>query len=809
LSKGQSVMKQLLLGSVAALALSAAGAANAADLPVKAPPPAAPPSVWSWTGFYIGGYIGGAQEYSSLDDPLGSVSYGDHVTSPGFIAGGQIGANYQFGNVVLGAEADLSWANVLGHETCFGLTGGLFYSSDCSAHPTSLGTLTGRVGYAFGRTLLYAKGGAAWEQNNVDMAVNRNPGNNFLTSANSYGEWGWTLGAGTEYALTPAWSLFAEYDYAGFASESVATPYVAGNPLHQIAPVAGWSNNIQVFKLGINYKIGADPTLWPSGALTPPLWVTPAIGSLPVKAPRPAASGWEIEGGARYMYSLERTYAALGAQAPNGSIWYNGSKVTWANQATNSAELFGRVDSPSNVFVSGFVGVGDTISGSQTDEDFDEPTPHRPYTGTASTSDGHINYAVADLGYDVVRTADYKIGPFVGYTVLNQYIFTSGCQQFANPIGNCAVPLPNSQLIGLDSLTWQAMRVGLSAEVKLADRLKLTADVAYLPYVTVDLFDNHLGENGEGDTRGQGIGVQLQAVLSYDVTDRLTVGIGARYWAMWTTSGELQMIAPTGPSGPLAPTLTSVQLAGVFAQLGYRFDPDMTTAAKPAGLALPFLKAPAAPAAYNWTGFYAGIEGGEVWGQSIQIGQTPGRDTFDATPWFDVSGGMIGGTVGYNAQFARIFVFGLEGDMSWVDARGSARQIALGTSLTASTTEDWLATARARIGVTPVDHWLVYATGGLAMADVEATIPPSAGSSSTEALGSESHVRPGWTVGGGVEASITRNWSAKIEYLYVGLENHAYFVPTPANPLVDNRAGGVPLNNNIVRAGINYKFGSL
>ena len=791
-------------------------AASAADLPVKAPPPAAPLAVWSWTGFYIGGHIGGAQEYSSLADPFGSVSYGDHVTSPGFIAGGQVGANYQIGNVVLGAEADLSWADSQGAETCFGLTGGLFYSSDCSAHPTRLGTVTGRLGYAFGRTLLYAKGGVAWEQNNVDMSVNRNPGNDFLTSANSYGEWGWTVGGGAEYALTPAWSLFAEYDYAAFANARVATPYVAGNPLpgSPVGPIAGWSNNIQEFKLGINYKIGADPTLWPNGALTPPLWVTPTLGLPPSKAPRPATSGWEIEGGARYMYSLGKTYAALGAQTAGGAIWYNGSKVTWANQATNSAELFGRVDSPVNVFVSGFVGVGDTISGGQTDEDFDESLPHRPYTTTASASNGHINYAVADLGYDVVRTADYKIGPFVGYTMLDQYIFTSGCQQIANPIGNCSAtgaspPLPNTQLIGLDSLTWQAVRVGLSGEVKLADRVKLTADAAYLPYVTVDLFDNHLGDNGEGDTRGRGIGLQLQAVLSYDVTDRLSVGIGGRYWAMWTTSGDLQHILPAGPSGPLAPTLTSVGLAGAFTQVHYRFDSDTTTAAGAAGSALPFFKAPVAPVANDWTGFYGGIEGGEVWGKSIQIGQTPGRDTFDATPWFDVSGGMIGGTVGYNSQFNRIFVFGLEGDASWVDARGSGRQTALGTRLTASTTEDWLATARARIGVTPVDHWLVYATGGLAMADVEATIPLAPGTSSAEALGSESHDRPGWTAGGGVEASITGNWSAKLEYLYVGLQNHAYFVPTPANPPVDNRAGGVPLNNNIVRVGINYKFGLL
>ena len=114
-----------------------------------------------------------------------------------------------------------------------------------------------------------------------------------------------------------------------------------------------------------------------------------------------------------------------------------------------------------------------------------------------------------------------------------------------------------------------------------------------------------------------------------------------------------------------------------------------------------------------------------------------------------------------------------------------------------------MASARARIGVTPVDRWLVYATGGAALADVEASIANADG---TIAFPGESHVRAGWTAGGGVEAAIIGNWSAKVEYLYVGLQNHAYFVPTPNDPTLTNRAGGVPLNNNIVRGGINYKI---
>lgn len=139
--------------------------------------------------------------------------------------------------------------------------------------------------------------------------------------------------------------------------------------------------------------------------------------------------------------------------------------------------------------------------------------------------------------------------------------------------------------------------------------------------------------------------------------------------------------------------------------------------------------------------------------------------------------------------------------MSWVTASGNARQIApFNVNQVASTNEDWLATARVRIGVTPANGWLAYGTGGLAVADVRASIIPST------LFTGESHVRPGWTAGGGVEAVIIGDWSAKVEYLYVGLEDHAYFVPTPNVPLQTNRAGGVPLNNNIVRGGINYKI---
>jgi opacity protein-like surface antigen len=791
-------MKKLLVSfAVTAYAASA----MAGDLPLKAPiyqAPAAMPA-WSWTGFYVGGHIGGALETSNFSDPFGAVPFGDNVRSPAFIGGGQIGGNYQIGKLVFGAEADFSWANSSGDNTCFGIPGIPFSASNCGVAPDMFGTVTGRLGYAFGRTLVYVKGGAAWEHNNVNMIVNENQGGHLLTSASDYAAWGWTVGGGVEYGLTPAWSLKLEYDYfGGFGSSNVATPYVPGNPLvgHPVGPIAGLSDTIQQVKLGINYRLGADP--WSAG-----ISAQPVPSFLPLKAPPPvaASSGWEVEAGARYMYSWGRDQWDLGGSTRRPATTLN-SRLTWDNMMSNSAELYGRVDTPSNVFVSGFIGTGDTVSGGQNDEDFDVGGR---YNNTFSTNHGSINYAVADIGYDALRSADYKVGPFVGYTLFNEYIFKYSCLQIANPLGNCTMPLPSSrtQLIGSEDMTWQGVRVGLSGQVALADRWKLTADVAYLPYVTVNWLDDHLERDLQVQMLGHGVGVQTQAVLTYDITDRLNVGIGARYWAMWTNVATAGFIP-----GSIQPNRNAIELAGTFVQLGYKFYPGGGPASATSGAfaGLPILKAPVAVLPRSWTGLYVGVEGGGVWGDSEQIGQTTatGRPTSPATSWYRVSGGLAGVTVGYNSQFDRKFVFGMEADMSWMNASGSANQIEpFNRSQTASTAEHWLGTARARIGVTPVARWLVYATGGVAVADIEASIANANGST---AFSGESHVRPGWTAGGGVELSIIDNWSAKLEYLYVELEDHGYFVPTPNNPAITNRAGGVPLNNNIVRGGINYKI---
>ena len=110
--------------------------------------------------------------------------------------------------------------------------------------------------------------------------------------------------------------------------------------------------------------------------------------------------------------------------------------------------------------------------------------------------------------------------------------------------------------------------------------------------------------------------------------------------------------------------------------------------------------------------------------------------------------------------------------------------------------------ARVRLGAAPANSWLAYVTGGVALADVEAIAHQANGDSF-----SESHVRAGWTAGAGIEYAIDKNWSAKLEYLHVVLNDTPYL--NNLNSAINgvNRGGGVPLSDEIVRAGINYRIG--
>src|SRR5262249_30347909 len=149
-------------------------------------------------------------------------------------------------------------------NTCFAVSG-FNITSTCRVRPDLDATLTGRLGYAAGPALLYAKGGAAWTHSAFDMIFNNNPKDRSASSS-SFDATGWTIGGGVEYALTPAWSAKLEYDYLNFGSRDVATPYVAGNPFGLTAPVTSVAEQVHQVKFGLNYWFGANERAWPASA---------------------------------------------------------------------------------------------------------------------------------------------------------------------------------------------------------------------------------------------------------------------------------------------------------------------------------------------------------------------------------------------------------------------------------------------------------------------------------------------------------------------------------------------------------------
>ena len=189
-------------------------------------------------------------------------------------------------------------------------------------------------------------------------------------------------------------------------------------------------------------------------------------------------------------------------------------------------------------------------------------------------------------------------------------------------------------------------------------------------------------------------------------------------------------------------------------------------------------RAPVYAPQYNWTGFYLGINGGGGFGDSDWNGFAVSNNP---------SGGMIGGTAGYNWQGAGSpWVFGLEGDIDWTNIKDST---ACG-ALNCQTKNNWFGTVRGRVGYA-FDRFLPYFTGGLAVGDVEANRTGFAGSKDTNA---------GWTVGVGIEGVIAGNWTAKLEYLYADLGD------TTCSAVACGAATNVDLTVNVVRAGLNYRF---
>jgi outer membrane immunogenic protein len=252
-------MKKLLISSIATLGLLGTSA-SAADMAVKASPPAPVAAPWSWTGFYVGVNAGGSigrnttnNNTQNISIPAGENLPESFTVSPaGFAGGGQIGYNWQFSpNWLFGVEGDVQGLDQKETTT----TG----SSELvtTQQQDWFVTARARFGYTNGDWLWYVTGGGAWGNIKQTCAFLAAPGGPTLGSvSNSTTNSGWTVGGGVETHLWGNWTAKAEYLYLDLGSIS-GGPFIA-----ESGDIFAFTVNTHVHdhivRVGINYKWGAD-----------------------------------------------------------------------------------------------------------------------------------------------------------------------------------------------------------------------------------------------------------------------------------------------------------------------------------------------------------------------------------------------------------------------------------------------------------------------------------------------------------------------------------------------------------------------
>jgi outer membrane immunogenic protein len=227
----------------------------------------------------------------------------------------------------------------------------------------------------------------------------------------------------------------------------------------------------------------------------------------------------------------------------------------------------------------------------------------------------------------------------------------------------------------------------------------------------------------------------------------------------------------------------------------------------------------ASPGGYDWTGFYVGLQGGGIWGD-VDTDTFPlpspavfGDDQFSQSTDLD---GFLGGLeAGFNWQ-SGMFVFGVEGDISAANVDGNSvfGELPLfpgpgtdpGSSQTVDVDMNWFGTLRVRAGITPMDRVLLFASGGLAVADVDYTVVTDYVGAPFRYPGSSSDTEFGWTIGGGAEVALGSRWTVKAEYLYFDLGDETIV----ANPVAPNPPFQVQTTQDITghlgRVGVNFRF---
>jgi outer membrane immunogenic protein len=252
-------MKKLSIGM--ALGSVLGGSVFAAELPVGvpvyAPRASVVPPLYSWTGCYIGPNVGGGWSGTTFKDATTLIGLGTNNAAAGVFGGGQVGCDYQYGWAVFGIQGMFDGIRATSNN---------IWPAQVAVNTTSLrwvSTVTARLGIAPLPTLMvYLRGGALKIAD--DHTVQTPAGQALFTASPTRS--GWTAGIGLEWGFAPNWSLFAEYNYGDFATETigfnpVVPPALIPIVIRQVTPGAAGGvfpinvrQDLNLLLVGVNYR---------------------------------------------------------------------------------------------------------------------------------------------------------------------------------------------------------------------------------------------------------------------------------------------------------------------------------------------------------------------------------------------------------------------------------------------------------------------------------------------------------------------------------------------------------------------------
>ncbi len=553
-----------------------AGAAAAADLDYPPISMAQPPIFASrWEGFYVGPSLSGVYAPNQSATDAWFAPYADFSTtlpqsssSSGY--GGGVGVlggfDRQIGSLVICAVADYDFlfglkttssaeaALSLPEAGWYGVPLGVQYSQQLQ----SMGTLRARIGTAIGNDwLIYGTGGLAY--GSVKTSVAGVLANGYEASGSRNGlAVGYVIGAGAQYAFAPDWSIGLEALYYNLGAQDtvgwgnyVAANLYTGDGIE--GPELDEKSNLSGFELRLSaiYELGdaaSAPHLQPSSDPNTDMPFT--IGM---------RAGVSSGRGQMTLY--------------DGTGAFRLSRLTYTGATAPTVEPYVRIDVPQwNLFATGYVGLGAQIGGNLQDEDWPPGLPY--YSSTNSPlADGTLQYGTFDAGWYALNGDFYHLGALAGFTFQNDNYNAFGCTSTSGEVCPPGLVAANDLTIS-DAYNWKAARLGLAAKIAIPGSLTITADAAWLPWMSFSETNYHWlrmpGDfiSGIPGVGSGGMGYQLEAEASYPISPNIDFGAGVRY-SSFVAKGHINFQYATD-GGPQVATFDSQRLQA-FLETGFHF----------------------------------------------------------------------------------------------------------------------------------------------------------------------------------------------------------------------------------------------